>query len=137
MVIRTDAAWHEGLQLAGLGWTIGDIEGSRTFTEPALNVGSPLMAEGLAVREAIMKCRNLGLSRIRCESDSELLIRVLNSETTNAELYGVSTDILELAFSFECISFNWIPRERNYVADGLAKQCLAVEQAIMVAPNSG
>lgn len=136
-VTRTDAAWNEARQLAGLGGTIEHSAGSESFAVPASHVKSPLLAEGLAVREALLQCRDLGIARIRCESDSTTLVKILNSETTNSELYGVASDILSLASSFEIISFVWIPRERNFVADGLAKQVLSVELAIHAAPNSG
>lgn len=65
-VVHTDAAWHEARQLAGLGGTIEHGSGADSFAVPASNVGSPLMAEGLAIREALLKCRDLGISRIRC-----------------------------------------------------------------------
>lgn len=95
------------------------------------------MAEGLAIREALLKCQELGISRIRCASDSATLVKILNLELQNSEFYGVVSDILSLANSFEIISFVWISRERNVVADGLAKQILYVELAINVPPNSG
>ncbi|CAN6922281.1 unnamed protein product, partial [Brassica oleracea] len=83
------------------------------------------MAEGLALRRAILQCKEIGISKIRCESDSSTLIKSLNLETSAAELYGVVTDIIELASSFDSISFVWIPRERNVFADGLAKLVLS------------
>lgn len=95
------------------------------------------MAEGLALREAITKCKELGISKARCESDSSTLIKALNSESSAAELYGIVADIIELSSSFDFISFVWIPRERNVVADALAKRALAGELAIMAPTNIG
>lgn len=89
------------------------------------------------MREAVLKCKELGISKVRCESDSTTLIKSLNSETSSAELYGVVADIIELAASFNCISFVWIPRERNVIADSLAKHSLLDELAIMAPPNIG
>uniref|UniRef100_A0A0D3AGR2 RNase H type-1 domain-containing protein n=1 Tax=Brassica oleracea var. oleracea TaxID=109376 RepID=A0A0D3AGR2_BRAOL len=79
--------------------------------------------------------REIGLPRIRCESDSSQLIKAVNSEATFADLYGIVEDIKTLALSFEINSFVWISRERNMVADGLAKQGLSAELALMPLPN--
>lgn len=95
------------------------------------------MAEALALREAILKCQELGLPRIKCESDSAILIKAINAKESLVGVYGVMTDIALLASSFESISFSWIPRELNIVADAIAKQSLSVELALMAPPNFG
>ena len=87
---------------------------------------SLLEAESLALREALRKCQELGLSRIRIESDSTVLIKALKSRTSLAGLYGVLADISCLDSSFECFSFNWISRVRNVEANMLAKQILTI-----------
>ncbi|CAF1789726.1 unnamed protein product, partial [Brassica napus] len=51
----------------------------RDFSSSTNFVMSPLMAEGLAMREAIRKSKELGIRRVRCESDSSQLIKALNS----------------------------------------------------------
>ena len=84
-----------------------------------------------------MKCKELGLPKIKCESDSAILVKALKSGSFLAGLYGILADLRSLATSFDVISFNWISRERNTVADNLAKQSLNVELAIMAAPNFG
>nr|VDD34491.1 unnamed protein product [Brassica oleracea] len=51
-----------------------------TELDPSTNfVMLPLMAEGLAMRETIRKSKELGIRRLRCESDSSQLIKALNS----------------------------------------------------------
>ncbi|CDY45945.1 BnaA02g17710D [Brassica napus] len=58
-------------------------------------------------------------------------------------LYGILTDILSLASSFECVSFHWISLMKNAEADKLAKQVLSAELALMATttletdPNTG
>ncbi|CAN6874681.1 unnamed protein product, partial [Brassica oleracea] len=52
---------------------------NQRFSSSTNFVMSPLMAEGLAMREAIMKSKELGIRRLRCESDSSQLIKALNS----------------------------------------------------------
>ena len=48
-----------------------------------------------------------------------------------SEIYGIVSDIIELASSFDVISFGWISRERNLNADKLAKLCLLEVEAFM------
>ena len=64
-----------------------------------------------------------------CESDSSQLITAINSGARKPEIYGIVADICELASSFDVINFSWIPRERNLIADRLAKQCLLEVEA--------
>ena len=104
-----------------------------SFLVLAHHVKTPLAAEALALREAIWKCRELGLAQIKCESDCEELVKAINGKTSLAGLYGILADIQELAESFECISFVWISRLRNVEADLLAKQALYAELALMAA----
>lgn len=134
-LVRSDAAWNEDKQLAGLGWTVDDENQSTSFAVSAHHVRSPLLAEGLAMREAVAKCKELGITNLQCESDSSTLIKSLNEETSNAELYGVIADIIDLASSFNFISFVWIPWKKNVVADDLAKRRPCVELAIMTPTN--
>ena len=134
-LIKTDAAWNERLNIAGLGWTIASQDRSSSFSSPAHHVSSPLVAEGLAVREAVLKCRELGLARIRIESDSAVLIKALQTEASLAGLYGILTDILSVTSSFDFVSFKWISRDNNVVADTLAKQILSFELGLIAPPT--
>jgi len=123
------------LNVAGLGWVMEGQNRTSSFSLPAHHVRTPLAAEALALREAIWKCRELGFTRIRCESDSAVLVKALKEDTFLTGLYGILIDIQALALSFECISFNWISRKKNVEADVLAKQILSVELALMASPT--
>ena len=135
-LVRTDAAWNETLKNAELGWTTSHQERDSPFTIVAQHVESPLAAEGHAMREALLKCKELGLPKLRCESDTAILIKAINLCYPLDALYGILADIYSIASSFEFISFTWISRERNSVADGLAKIVLSSELANMAATNS-
>ena len=136
VMVRSDAAWNETNKIAGLGWTIKTQNRVSSFSSPMRFVGSPLIAEGLALREAVEKCRDLGLTKIRCESDCAQLIKALTFDHPLAELYGIVADIEAVALSFDFVSFTWISRERNRDADSLAKQVLSAELALMASPNN-
>lgn len=77
IIIKSDAAWNETLNVAGLGWIVEAEDRISAFSVPAHHVRFPLAAEALALREEIWKCRKHGLTRIRCESDSTVLVKVL------------------------------------------------------------
>ncbi|KAF2540833.1 hypothetical protein F2Q68_00029855 [Brassica cretica] len=134
-LIKTDAAWNERLNIAGLGWTIASQDKSSSFSSPAHHVSSPLVAEGLAVREAVLKCRELGLARIIIESDSAVLIKALQTKASLAGLYGILIDIISVTSSFDFVSFKWISRDNNVVADTLAKQILSFELGLIAPPT--
>ncbi|WZZ92274.1 hypothetical protein YC2023_120853 [Brassica napus] len=136
VLVRSDAAWNETNKIAGLGWTIKTQNRVSSFSSPMRFVGSPLIAEGLALREAVEKCRDLGLTKIRCESDCAQLIKALTLDHPLAELYDIVADIEAVALSFDFVSFTWISRERNRDADSSAKQVLSAELALMVSPNN-
>lgn len=135
-IVRSDAAWNELRKTAGLGWMIHEENRVLPFSTAMQFIASPLVAEGLALREAVMKCKDLGLPRIRCEANNLQLIKSLTSDFKSAELYGIVEDIKALASSFDVISFVWISREKNLDADKLAKQVLAAELVLMPSPNN-
>lgn len=87
-------------------------------------VSSPLVAEALALREAMAHCRAQGILQLHCQTDSQLLVKALLSKAPTPEIYGVVSDILTLVSSFISVSFEWLPRGMNKVADSLAKQAL-------------
>ena len=106
-------------------------EGSQDFAIPSRFVGSALIAEGLALREGLLKCRDLGIRKLRCESDSAQLVKATKAGNFHPELYGIMSDVFSLSSSFDVLSFSWISRDKNKAADELAKQCLREEEAFM------
>ena len=97
---------------------------------------SPLVAEGLALREAVLSCQHMELRNLRFESDSAQLIKSLTTGDPIAELISVISDIRNLAAEFESISFVWIPREKNVEADRLAKGVLSLYEPVVVEEES-
>ncbi|CAH2070400.1 unnamed protein product [Thlaspi arvense] len=56
--------------------------------------------------------------------DSQVLIRTINTNTRSTELHRVLSDIGILSANFLFISFSFIPRTLNRLAEGLAKAAL-------------
>nr|VDD45605.1 unnamed protein product [Brassica oleracea] len=122
--LYTDATWNLTTENAGLGW-IFDVAGSITsFSATAGSVTSPLMAETLAMRKAIISAHDRGLDSILILSDSQVLVTLINNRSRNLEIAGIINDIYLLACLFNSISFKFIPREVNVMADSMAKQAM-------------
>ncbi|KAG5408630.1 hypothetical protein IGI04_004949 [Brassica rapa subsp. trilocularis] len=117
---------------AGLGWVILSTPCNSPFQKHQEFVASPLMAESLALREAVQSCVEKELKEVCFESDSAQLIKSIASGNGLSEIYGVAFDILSSAALFKSASFNWIPRERNILADNLAKDASFVGETRVV-----
>ena len=87
------------------------------------------MGEALAIREALLQAASHNYPHICIRIDSQVLVQAISFCRNTMELYGVLSDIDDLAFSstFPFIScrFLFIPRANNGLADGLAKSCLS------------
>ncbi|XP_018512871.2 uncharacterized protein LOC108871180 [Brassica rapa] len=129
VICHTDAAWNKEHKVAGLAWicsTPDSIEISRGSSLQRA-VASPLMAEALAVREALRHASLLSYKRIWLRSDSQGLITAINSNLPSIELYGILSDVDSIVFSaFNSVSFSFVSRNQNGLADSLAKACLCM-----------
>ncbi|KAF3552156.1 hypothetical protein DY000_02002691 [Brassica cretica] len=108
-----------------------DTNSTSSFAAIENNVNSPLMAEGLALREALLEICNLGIVSLSVQANSKILITSIINRSLVPELYGVVADILCISAAFESLSFRWIPREENTNDDLLTKQVLSVNEAFM------
>ncbi|KAF2585158.1 hypothetical protein F2Q70_00037694 [Brassica cretica] len=81
------------------------VEGARTVE----HVSSPLMAEALAMREAMQEAKRTSLLNVWFCTDSQELARVINSKTYPVEFSGVLMDIELLSSSlvFYLYFFYW------------------------------
>ncbi|CAA7043759.1 unnamed protein product [Microthlaspi erraticum] len=60
------------------------------------NIASPLIAEGLAIRQAL----DLGFKNLHVASDSQQLITAINSKSSLSEIFGILQDISFLSSCF-------------------------------------
>ena len=127
MACRTDAAWNIQSKRAELAWIFTDSTGSR-ITQGATTkdlINSPLIAEAIALRSALLSAETLGLRKLWCFSDNSTLIRAINAGMQIKEIYGIIKDIKHISSIFVVITFSYFSRSMNVEADCLAKQSLS------------
>ncbi|CDY68229.1 BnaUnng02800D [Brassica napus] len=108
----TDGAWDPVSGHSGQGWAFIDPTGATIRHQSCnrLHVAAPIVAEALA---------------INILSDSKSLVNLLNSSTSTALLQSVLFDIRVLSCRLDSITFSFVPRLENVVADSLAKAALS------------
>ena len=125
--VHVDAAWLASSRRCGMGWTFTGPDSTTisSFTANREFVASALVAEALAMRCALtMATDDPDIASLTVMSDSQVLITMINSKESTTELKGILHDIALLTLSFTSISFVFIPRAANVLADSLAKSAL-------------
>ncbi|KAL0687287.1 hypothetical protein Bca4012_086964 [Brassica carinata] len=110
-----------------MGWIIKNEEGAvlcrgssnRTY------VGSALIAEALAMRDALKQAKDLLLPSIHIYSDFQVLISTLCEGRDLNEIACILTDIRNLTTLFCPNFYSFVPRLENSQADSLARASLA------------
>ncbi|KAL0828663.1 hypothetical protein Bca101_052341 [Brassica carinata] len=111
----TDAAWSQATNRAGCGWCFMNHE-NVVFLQDARAfefISSPLMAEAIAIRSALLHALKAEILEICIKSDCQALIVALSSKRHPADLYGITRDIKTLSLRFTRISFCFISRSLN------------------------
>ncbi|CAE6123073.1 unnamed protein product [Arabidopsis arenosa] len=131
----TDAAWSASTGVCGQGWIFLDPQGNAPlrFSTSRSFVGSALTAEALAVRSALNALKTVpelsSIRRLEVHSDSHVLVSTLNSKASSKELKAIIHDIACLGAELSSISFHFVPRLNNVIADSLAKAALFAANA--------
>ncbi|CAN7070321.1 unnamed protein product, partial [Brassica oleracea var. botrytis] len=118
---------EESSKTGGMGWIIKNEEGAvlcrgssnRTY------VGSALIAEALAMRDALKQAKDLLLPSIHIYSDFQVLISTLCEGRDLNEIACILTDIRNLTTLFCPNFYSFVPRLENSQADSLARASLA------------
>lgn len=122
----TDGAWDPSSGNSGQGWrftTSSSVE-LKHQSSNRRHVAAPIVAEALAVKAALLDAVANDFLQLNVFSDSKSLINLLNSSASTVLLHSVLFDIRVLCGRFESISFSFVPRLGNVVADSLAKSAL-------------
>lgn len=120
--INTDAGFNVQKAIGSAGIVARDFNGdllcgfSKKF--PAT---SPLIAEGLALREALAIAVNLRMSKVLFESDCLELVAACRKEYKRGVIANIVQDILFMAGKLEWVGFTWTAKGGNTVAHHVAK----------------
>lgn len=111
----SDAAWRSDTRDVGLGWIIYDQNNNEIAkgSSGKARIANPLMAEALAMREALLQAPARGLRNLSVASDFKQLITLITSRTIHINIYGIIQDIFNLAIDLKISSFNFIPRKKT------------------------
>nr|POE89293.1 hypothetical protein CFP56_79323 [Quercus suber] len=122
--VNFDGAIFQKENLAGLGCIVRNDEGFviAAFTQIIPLPTSVKMVEVLAARSAIGFAKELSLSQVILERDSDTIIRALSSGGFDSLSFGhIIRDIKLLSSVFQNLSFNHTRRQGNRVAHRLAR----------------
>ncbi|CAA7035950.1 unnamed protein product [Microthlaspi erraticum] len=119
----TDGAWSKEHEIGGLGWIFIDADGTTRNHGHAAErfVSSPIMTEALAIRSALNQALESEITHIHIKTDAQEFVRAINMQEQIAEIFGILFDIQTLVSMFLSISFSYIPRSENAMADSIAK----------------
>ncbi|MCZ6648377.1 MAG: ribonuclease HI family protein [Thaumarchaeota archaeon] len=110
--------------IMGIGGII--IDGDKTLAEICENLGPGTnnLAEYLALIAVLRKSLELGIQKITAYSDSELLVNQVNGKykVKNKGILEHWMQVMKLVNGFQQFSFEWIPREKNQMADKLSEK---------------
>jgi len=84
-----------------------------------MGVATNNQAEYYGFKKGLERARDLGIDKINLYSDSQLVVNQMNGvyKVKNQELAPLHQEITQLAAGFEKISFTYVPRELNKIAD--------------------
>nr|VDD21500.1 unnamed protein product [Brassica oleracea] len=129
VICYTDAAWRSDRKAAGLAWIFSD-DTSKEITRCCQfqdAVGSPLMAEAIAIRGALLHASSFNFSQIWLRSNSQGLVTAINSNHRPIELFEILLDVaLLISSKFSSVSVSFISCLFNGHEDLLAKACLCM-----------
>ncbi|KAF7845416.1 uncharacterized protein G2W53_002321 [Senna tora] len=83
----------------------------------------PVLLEAMAIKNGLKLARDIGCTHVMVESDAKIAIEMLKIPCDHAStLNAICRDILRFCVSFQYVSFNWVPRVCNSVADFISRK---------------
>ncbi|KAJ1419855.1 Ribonuclease H-like superfamily [Sesbania bispinosa] len=122
---NTDAAYVHSRAMGAASMVFRDREGFLEFSSAKkVATSSALIAEGLALREAMNIAINLGMQRVIFESDCLQLVSACREEGDSGKLMPILTDIFNLKNQFQACGFTLVHRDGNVAAHSVATLAL-------------
>lgn len=119
--VNTDASFNRHSNIACVGVIARDFKGHILFgITKKFPATSPLLAEALALREAVAVASNFGVTRVLFENDNLNLINACRGEDKWGEIQTIIQDISLYKTHFQKVGFTWVEIRGNAVAHQLA-----------------
>ncbi|XP_026400672.1 uncharacterized protein LOC113296584 [Papaver somniferum] len=122
--INVDGSFSYSTKMGGMGLILRDFAGTNRgskciFLEAAL---SPVQVECKGLWEALLWAEDMKLDKVIFELDSQLVADAVNRENFNTDwrIYDVILDIKSMLKNKVFWKCNYVPKERNKIADILA-----------------
>lgn len=136
--LNVDAAFNQSTGKGAVAVVIRDEGGVRLLTHSRrISAPSPLVAESIAAREALILALNLDLDNILVESDNLGLVNCICKHKSEWSIAPVLQDIQSLKSQFRSCIFTWTAREGNSQAHDLAQAAMAGAQAVWMRRGEG
>lgn len=120
---NVDASFINSQVPANAGWVCRDDYGTYkgAVQTQGYKVSSVLESELQAILMAMQHCWQRGYRSLVIESDCQQAIHILNDKALHFASYNWKREIRWWMMKFHEISFSWVPRKANKVADVLAR----------------
>lgn len=112
---------------SALGYVIFDIQDAIIKEESEyLGVTTNNQAEYRALIAGLKDALAMGVSELEVYMDSQLVVNQVKGDwkVKNGDIQPVNTEARALAAQFKHVTFSYVPRAMNKIADGLVNQCL-------------
>ncbi|MBN9618706.1 MAG: reverse transcriptase-like protein, partial [Actinobacteria bacterium] len=138
VVIEADGGSRGNPGPAGYGAVVFDADTGAVLAERSEFLGTATnnVAEYSGLVAGLTAAGELGAHEVAVRMDSKLVIEQMKGtwQVKNEGLRALAREAQQLRRSFERISFEWIPREKNKYADRLANE--AMDRGTGVAPRA-
>ncbi|MBU1104708.1 ribonuclease HI family protein [Candidatus Parcubacteria bacterium] len=110
---------------AGIGWAIW-IEDRRKIGGQHIGIATNNVAEYQALIRGLEECSKLGIQIVDCFLDSNLVVNQMKGlfKIKQVHLAILAQQAKDIALRFVSVSYTYIPREKNTLADKMANKAL-------------
>ncbi|KAF7825156.1 putative RNA-directed DNA polymerase [Senna tora] len=93
------------------------------YMHSVLYPNDPTLLEAVAIRKGLEMALKVGRTHVMVESDAKLVIDMLKTLCDQiSTLNALCRDILRFCSNFQVVSFNWVPRMSNLIADFISRK---------------
>ncbi|XP_021606088.1 uncharacterized protein LOC110610464 [Manihot esculenta] len=122
--LNFDAAWDKNSNSGATAIIVRDPFGSVIdwCCRSWVSISDPLQLESIACREALLFVKSRGFSHSIIEGDSLITVQACRGNPAPLNIQDIISDSLDIAKSFQSISFSWVRRTHNQVSHLLCKK---------------